>query len=244
MAKLDAKGHLRGVLGPTTTRVVHGVNLIQSKGNKPKQTQNTKKAAHTFGYASRNSKIIRLSICDFIYNKHDRNFFRRLTSATLGLLKKNTAYPLGERTFFNTPMQGLVGFDFNINSPFQSFCTLPLRIQTVASEKVILQFDSFVAQDYLTFPPQASAVQIDFTLLHIPLTTAAGHSSSSYSLYVTPHEVVQADQWEIPLTSPLTFTLIIAELNYVKTVSKDKQISINTCDFHPSCIVYVHNGLG
>lgn len=83
MAKVDAKGNIRGIIGPVTACVLHGVNLVQSRGTKPKQTPNTKKAATAFGYVSKHCKIIRLTIGEILYKNHDPNFSRRLTDTTL-----------------------------------------------------------------------------------------------------------------------------------------------------------------
>ncbi|MDM1351983.1 hypothetical protein [Myroides marinus] len=67
MARVDSQGHFRGALGPLSARLVNGQYVVQTKGKKPKQTEETKKAASDFGYASKNCKIIRLAICEIIY---------------------------------------------------------------------------------------------------------------------------------------------------------------------------------
>lgn len=242
MAKLDPKGNLRGILGPSYTRVVNGVNIIQSKGRTPKQTPNTKKAASAFGYASRNSKIIRLAICDFLGKNYDHNLFRRFTGATLQLLQKNKAYPLNKCTFFNTNMQGLIGFDFNSHSPFSDSCTLPISIKT-KDGKAILHLDSFTVADYFNFPAYASEARLDFTLLNIGLTTRSSTTSSTFSIDFAENETVDPQVWETALTTAPNFAVMIAEIHYFRILNKDKKIGLNNPNFHPCCLVYVNNGL-
>jgi|GEM_PF-3035762 len=243
MAKVDLKGNMRGVIGPITTRILHGVKIAQSKGKKPKQTANTKKAATAFGYVSKHCKTIRLAICEILYKNHDANFSRRLTGSTLKLFMKNTEIPIEQRTFHNTKLQGLVGFDLNVNSPFATFCSLPLSVQTLSGNKTVLQLEPFLAEDYFIFPEHISIVKLEFTLLHLDLLSGIGTTPETFSIRFTPYENIAAQTWEIPLPETANFTIMIAELNYFKTVNKHKEISINNKDFHPSCIVYIDNGV-
>lgn len=243
MAKVDSKGNMRGIIGAVSTRVLHGVNIVQSRGTKPKQTINTKKAATAFGYVSRHCKTIRLAIGEMLYKNHDANFSRRLTGTMLKLFNKNTQIPVDQRTFLNTSLQGVVGFDLNANSPFTSFCTLPLLAQTVDGHKTVLKLDAFLASDYFIFPAHTSEVKLEFTLIHLAFPTGGYAPTETFSIHFTQHERVSAQIWETSLPSTANFTLMIAELNYFKIVNKHKKISVNNKDFHPSCIVYLDNGL-
>lgn len=243
MAKVDLKGNLRGIIGPVNTRVLHGMNLVQSRVIKPKQTLKTKKAATAFGYVSKHCKIIRLAIGEILYKNHDPYFYRRLTGTMLKLFNKNTQIPVDQRTFLNTSLQGLVGFDLNANSPFATFCPLPFRVQTLDGTKTVLQLDAFVASDYFTFPAHASEATLEFTLLHLVLPSNVDTRTETFSIPFTQNESILAQVWETVLPVTTNFTLMIAELSYSKTVNKHKKISLNNKDFHPSCIVYIHNGV-
>ena len=243
MAKVDPKGNIRGIIGPISTRVLHGVNIVQSRGTKPKQTANTKKAATAFGYVSKHCKIIRLAIGEILYKNHDANFSRRLTGTTLQLFNKNTQIPIEQRTFLNTSLQGLVGFDLNTNSPFDTFCTLPFLLQTAEGNKIVLQLDAFLASDYFIFPEYTTEATLEFSLLHLALPSGSNTVTETFSIRFTPNERVLAQVWEKTLPTSANFTIVIAELNYFKTVNKNKKISLNNKEFHPSCIVYLDNGV-
>ncbi|WP_410879411.1 hypothetical protein [Myroides sp. DW712] len=243
MAKVDSKGNMRGIIGAVSTRVLHGVNIVQSRGVKPKQTANTKKAATAFGYVSRHCKTIRLAIGEVLYKNHDPNFSRRLTATMLKLFNKNTQIPIDQRTFLNTSLQGLVGFDLNANSPFATFCTLPLLAKTVGNNKTVLQLDAFQASDSFIFPAHPSEAQLEFTLIPLAFPLGINTPTETFSIRFTKNEKVAEQIWETSLPSTATFTFMVAELTYFKAINRHKKISINSKDFHPSCIVYIDNGV-
>ena len=242
MAKVDPKGNLRGTIGPISTRVLDGKNIVQQKSVSQKQSANTKKTAKVFGYASHYSKLIRLALCDIIGKNHDRELFRRFTSTTYKLLQNNAETPLEERTFFNTDMQGLIGFDLNSHSPFLDFCTLPIRVETKDPNTLALILDSFLAEDYFVFPENTTEVQLDFTVVPVLLPSMGPTESTTFSLHFTKTEIMDSQVWETPLALPPYFTIVIAEVNYFQKVNNHKKKSVNNPLFHPAAIVYVYNG--
>ncbi|MGG5507127.1 MULTISPECIES: hypothetical protein [unclassified Myroides] len=242
MAKIDKNGNLRGAIGSVTTRVSNNQNIIQQKCIHPKQTANTKKAAQAFGYASKYSKLIRFALCTIIGKNHDRELFRRFTSATYNALKNNVEIPSKERTFFNTNMQSLVGFDLNSHSPFADSCTLPIQVVTMNCNTVVLMLDSFTVQDHFVFPKNTTEVRLDFTLIPVLFPHPSSTESKTFSMHFSKNEVIDAQVWETPLLLPPYFTVMIAEVHYIQKVNMDKTRCINNSLFHPATIVYVHNG--
>ncbi|MDM1503972.1 hypothetical protein HX071_17480 [Myroides marinus] len=243
MVRVDSQGHFRGGLGPLSARLVNGQYVVQTKGKKPKQTEETKKAASDFGYASKNCKIIRLAICEIIYKNHDKDFFRRFTTSARKLLKQNTEYSAGKRTFFNTNMQGLVGFDFNMNSPYREYCTLPIQIQTISNNKVKLNIESFTPHDYFNLAKSTAEIQVDFTLISTHLKEFTSLDTKPFSLKFSENTIVPTQEWEAEIALKDSFTVIIAEIWHTHTTLADKKVVINNNEFHPSSIIYVNNGM-
>lgn len=243
MAKIDPNGNIKGLIGPLSARVVNGACILQMKAKNPKQTKRTKQTAKDFGYASKNCKTIRLAICETIYKNHDKNLFLRFTTLGKKLLALNSEFEAGNRTFFNTDMQGLVGFELNTHSPYTQYCTLPLQIQTIDKHKVVLTIDSFSAKNHFCFPEYSSQVQIDFTLISTSLKETGGTNTKSFSLHFTAHDLIPAQQWETEITLEDSFTVMIAEVWYFRKQNEHKKVCINHKEFHPSAIIYVNNGM-
>ncbi|MCC9043183.1 hypothetical protein LNQ81_10910 [Myroides sp. M-43] len=151
MAIINSKGQSKGNLGPTTTCVVNGVNIVQARNRKPKQTKETKKAASDFGYASKLCKVLRTSVVQIISKNHDNKLYIRFTTADTNLLKLNPAIPKGQRTLMNTDMTGLIGFDFNINNPFAHYCRLPIEVKRISDNQLAVNTPAFASKDFFTF---------------------------------------------------------------------------------------------
>lgn len=243
MARINSKGNVVGAIGMLTFRELYGKNIVQTKGRKPRQTDETKKAALDFGYASRNSKVIRLAICEVIYKNHDKDFFRRFTTITNALLKQNTEFMAGKRTFFNTDMQGLVGFEFNLNSHYRKHCNLPIEITTLETNRVIVKIDSFVPQDCFSFAKKACEIKLDLTLISTNLQDFTTLDTKNFSIDIVKNKVVPAQEWLTEITLKESFTVIIAEIWFSQNTLAGKKVVINNKDFHPSSIIYVNNGM-
>lgn len=93
--------------------------------------------------------------------------------------------PLDQRTFLNTSLQGLVGFDLNTNSTFTSFSTLPFLVQTLDGNKIVLQHEAFLASDCFIFPEYTTEATLEFSLLHLALPSDSNTITETFSIHFT-----------------------------------------------------------
>jgi len=114
---------LRGTIGPISMRASRGQQLVSQRPGKGgvKQTADTKKAANTFGMASRLAGHIRRSFANWIEGLCDSDLVSRLNTVTLECLIPFRDAETRLFKFVGSSFRHLERLDFNIKSPLMKY---------------------------------------------------------------------------------------------------------------------------
>ncbi|WP_028296703.1 hypothetical protein [Olivibacter sitiensis] len=137
MAIVDSQGFVRGKLNDEVIyRKLNGKNVLQYKPAEVKRSFKAKLAAHEFGIASNVGKAIRM-LAAKPKELRDANMHARLnTLLTKSLRRVNR--DIGERDIRDIDPADLIGFQFNMDAPFEKTLNFPLRCHV--SEEGIIHF--------------------------------------------------------------------------------------------------------
>lgn len=160
MARLN-RNFLHGALGPVVFKQVGNVQFLTSKvkAGTMKQTKNTKKAANTFGMASRLGAQIRGSFENEIYTFRDTEMHSRLSAGLNTLLSHVRNLPKGSFNFETQSFSPLIGFEFNEYSPLKKNMMANPAIDVDAGKLTILFPDKELLQ-LVKFPAKAVYCEI------------------------------------------------------------------------------------
>lgn len=241
MAIIDAKGNTRGKYLKATFRVMNGKNIMQGKGGSKKLTPKSRQTASDFGRVQKSNKLLRNPIQDVLNNNHCKKMYMRLNSLVLKQFHLNDAIPQGQRTFLNTDLSSLIGFDFNSNSPFKQYCTLPIKFIKQDNKELLISIDSFKTNDYFIIEGYTSQIKVELYILYQQISHPQIRKYETISFTVTKNEEFSAKEWLVTNSLSESITLVVGQLWYIKTTVTKHIVMINSKDFHPSSILYIDN---
>ncbi|MEC4052977.1 hypothetical protein VSP10_09250 [Myroides odoratimimus] len=243
MAKIDAKGRPQGKYLNSVFRIVDNKVIMQGKPSKQKQTKKTKQAATDFGTVQKCNRQLRHLIQLAMNNNHCRKMHLRMNTLALAQLRNNEVFSLGQRTYFNTDLSGMVGFDFNTNTPFGEYCTLPISFLKLNNHKTRISIDTSTINDYFNFENNTSEIKVELFIQYHQLNYQEIHKTESISFTVKKGEILSAKEWIMQNTLESSITLVVGQLWYLKQTLTGQYVMINNREFHPSSILYLDNGL-
>ncbi|WP_374165784.1 hypothetical protein [Arcticibacter sp. MXS-1] len=132
MAIIDKNGGIHGSAGSVVYRTYRGMNVVQSKPKKKKQTPASIRSACEFGLASSAARVIREAFYPLHRSRHDGGMGNRLTSAVCTSIRAS-AKERGERDLHDGNLSFLEGFSFNAASPL--FPSLQVKPQVSLTEE-------------------------------------------------------------------------------------------------------------
>lgn len=214
MAIIDAKGNTRGKYLKATFRVMNGKNIMQGKGGSKKLTPKSRQTALDFGRVQTSNKLLRNSIQGVLNNNHCKKMYMKLNSLVLKQFHLNETIPQGQRTFLNTDLSSLIGFDFN--SQFKQYCTLPIKFVKQDNNELLILIDSFKANDYFIFEGYTSQIKVELFILYQQISHPQVKKYETISFTIDKDEKFSAKEWLV--TNPLSesITLIVGQLWYLK----------------------------
>ncbi|RXF70672.1 hypothetical protein [Arcticibacter tournemirensis] len=133
MAVIDIKGGIHGTAGSVVYRSYGGMNIVQSRPRRFKQTQASQEAAGEFGLISQVSKVIREAFRPFYHHFHDGGMVNRMTAAVSRSIRGSRSRKRGERDLHDGELSFLEGLEFNEDSKFSQ--ALQIKPQVRRNEK-------------------------------------------------------------------------------------------------------------
>lgn len=137
MARLNAKQQLKGLIGPVYVRMLNGKQVVQTRPTNRKKSSGTSASGESFGLAVATSKAIRSALLPLLCLGTDSYVSQRLT----GVLKKAFHQPAGSSTpldFFTADLAGLVGFEFQKETPLERYMNLNLPFEITSDGRLQL----------------------------------------------------------------------------------------------------------
>ncbi|RXF71078.1 hypothetical protein [Arcticibacter tournemirensis] len=133
MAVIDSKGGIHGTAGSVVYRSYRGMNIVQGRPRRFKQTQASQEAAGEFGLISQASKVIREAFRPFYHHFHDGGMVNRMTAAVSRSIRGSRSRERGDRDLHDGELSFLEGLEFNENFKFSQ--ALQIRPQVRRNEK-------------------------------------------------------------------------------------------------------------
>ncbi|KAA8486692.1 hypothetical protein BDE36_0930 [Arcticibacter tournemirensis] len=133
MAVIDSKGGIHGTAGPVVYRSYRGMNIVQSRPRRFKQTQASQEAAGEFGLISQASKVLREAFRPFYHHFYDGGMVNRMTAAVSRSIRGSRSRERGDRDLHDGELSFLEGLEFNEDSKFSQ--VLQVKPQVRRNEK-------------------------------------------------------------------------------------------------------------
>ncbi|MGX5688685.1 hypothetical protein [Arcticibacter tournemirensis] len=133
MAVIDSKGGIHGTAGSVVYRSYRGMNIVQGRPRRFKQTQASQEAAGEFGLISQASKILREAFRPFYHHFYDGGMVNRMTAAVSRAIRGSRSRERGDRDLHDGELSFLEGLEFNEDSKFLQ--ALQIRPQVRRNEK-------------------------------------------------------------------------------------------------------------
>lgn len=241
MAQLNNKKAFSGLIGNLVFRTLNGQQIVQSRPNKVKQTSNTKASASEFRQCSTWAKQLRLDLFAFLNNDTDSYMFRRLTGSFYNALMSNTLIPKGQRTPLNATMSDLVGFDFNLNSPFQDYFLPNIKVTANSQKQITVVVPEFEPKTQVKYPERNLQAEL---LVYVYAGTLEPNAPKTEAFFTLPIEQAAALQPETTWTSPVLpdnhLVVVSAKLLYYTHNKFTGKTYLNTTALSPSMILFAN----
>ncbi|OYU81030.1 MAG: hypothetical protein CFE23_05920 [Flavobacterium sp. BFFFF1] len=241
MARINAKGHLSGAVGPVYFRILNGKPIVQSKPGKGnvKQAAATKAGASEFGAASKTAKCIRAALFPILQDLADVTMFQRFTAAVYAAVRANTTVTKGNRRLADGDLSLLEGFEFNHNSPFAKYSSLSPQITCLPDGKLAISLADTASAEAFKIPhPKASGTE-----LRVMVTVVDPHSGmfvndERFSVSISGSStVVPAQAWTTAILPAGHLVFVTMALRYYREDRSAGNIPLNSRELHPCRMV-------
>ena len=243
MGVIGVKNSLSGMVGDVVVREFNGKKIMQSRPRKHKKSKAVQESSTEFVYASRFGKDLREKLSSVLMKYQDVNMYRRFLSALYKTLQMNDEYPKGERRFSNTDLSPLVGFDFNINSPWSEYATVPMKFNRVSKTSLEVEISKQETSKGIYFPDYSSQVELVLVCYSYAESSSEPHEESVFKMPIKEGKgIEEAISFSFDIASDATLVFVVATLFYEDNRSKVVKSYMNNIDLHPCQLVYAESG--
>lgn len=242
MAKIDSKGMVSGTAGSVVYRKYRGMNIIQGKPRKFKQTENSVRASTEFGLSSSTAAVIRRAFED-AYIHRDGEAASRSTQLVYQSIRNSSVAPAGQRDLHDADLSVLRGMEFNKNSRLSDL---------ISPDNTICEAYEGGIQVKISLPGPMSALKKPLgikqaaKLFRIRLTLIGFNFRKEYYEYLgvqdidlrssenLNEQVVRFDYGQRP---ELLIMLSVSILAYKQTGMKEGLMLLNSKEYSPCAII-------
>jgi hypothetical protein len=240
MATINSKGHLTGTVGPVSYRIVRGKTIVQSKPGRGNVNQSlaTKKRASEFGMAQQIAKKIRTALFPLLQNKTDSTCYYRFGSKVYQAMLGNSAVPQSARSLATGDLALLDRFQFNENSPFENFCSVPITVAENETGGLVLSIPDFRVAEAILPNPLATAAKLCLLVTGFDTEQYSESFSEIVTLEIPFHvATVAAQEWVLATVPAGHLMVVTAALFYLKQDRIMGAVVLNDQELHPCEIV-------
>lgn len=242
MAKIDSKGMVSGTAGSVVYRKYRGMNIIQGKPRKFKQTENSVRASTEFGLSSSTAAVIRRAFED-AYIHRDGEAASRSTQLVYQSIRNSSVALAGQRDLHDADLSVLRGMEFNKNSRLSDL---------ISPDNTICEAYEGGLQVKISLPGPMSALKRPLgikqaaKIYRIRLTLIGFNFRKEYYEYLgvqdidlrssenLKDQVVRFDYGQRP---ELLIMLSMSILAYKQTGMKDGLMLLNSKEYSPCAII-------
>lgn len=242
MARINNRNKITGLIGNVVFKEVNGQLILQSRPGKNgvHQTTATKKSATDFGNNSVNSKKLYQAMQTLLLGYNDGSMAYRFRAQSYQGVLADTQHPRGQKTLWHGNPHVLQGFEFNLNSLYSNYCSVPTAFNINTNHTVTLDITSFVPKTDLLLPANTQQLTLCFMVNAYHSTTMAVQHQQLFTLPITN---VQNTQQAISFTSSVipvqSLVLVTACILYYNHSAALGNICLNHKGMHPAAIVGV-----
>lgn len=242
MAKIDSKGMVTGTAGSVVYRKYRGMNIIQGKPRKFKQTENSVRASTEFGLSSSTAAVIRRAF-EEAYVYRDGNAVSRSTQQVYRSIRNSSTAPVGKRDLHDADISMLQGMEFNNNSKLSDLISQNVSTCEAYEGGMQVKINLTTAMSTLKNPLE---IKQSANLYRIRLTLIGFNFRKEYYEYlgvkdidlrsreILQEQVVKFDYGQRPeLLTMMSMTL----LAYKETGMKDGMVLLNSKEYSPCAII-------
>lgn len=241
MARLNNKKAFSGLIGNLVFRTLEGQQIVQSRPNSVKQTSNTKASASEFRHCSIWAKQLRLDLWAFLNKDTDSYMFRRLTGNFYKALMSNTNILKGQRTPLNANMSDLVGFDFNLNSPFKDYFLPNIEVTADSQKQITLIVPELEPKTQVKYPERTMEAEL---LVYVYAGTLVSNAPITEAFVTIPINRAASVHPETSWTSPVLpdnhLVVVSAKIMYYTYNKFTGKNYLNNKQLCPSMILFAN----
>jgi len=242
MARINTKGLLSGTVGNYTFKVINGIGIVQSRPGKGgvKQTVATKSSASEFGNAHRLAKKIREAQFPLLQDMADSRMYNRFATALYRTVLSADGLPKGTRTIRDGDLGALGQFQFNIQSPFSKYCSVPIQAALDGQDRMHIVLDAFDPTKDVLNPEMASEARLAILVTAFdPEDGTESHAELFQLAFGISDTATQTQEWTSGVLPKGTIVFVSAALFYYRDNSLIGPVGLNSKKMHPAEIVKV-----
>jgi hypothetical protein len=245
MAILSSTGFLTKSSGNVVYRKYRGLNIMQKRPKKFKQTQATVECSTDFGVASASGLALRTAFSALHHNTgHDGGMVNRMTSVAYQALRRSQKALAGQRDLHDAPLEGFVGFQFNVNSPLNKALLIKPVVSRGEQGEVIVELPQINAkQDIVTPFDRVSRHRIRLLLIAFNLRGEFCEFTGEAIFEVPNGGSVAAQRFvfdnEVPKGCMLMLGMTMTSL---RTIEGEGDYLLNNKEFNPAAIIAAFAG--
>ena len=242
MAKVDNKGMVRGTAGPVVYRGYRGMNIIQGKPRKFKQTSASIRASTEFGLSSTTAAVIRQAFQP-AYIHRDGEAVSRSTQLVYRGIRGSRSGRVGQRDLHDAGLDSIIGMDFNINSRLSEVLQVSQRVERDAQGRISVFMGALNAKTDLRVPlsisKAVSKYRIRFSLIGFNFRKEYYEYLEVKDIELRKHGQLEAQEirFETQPEADQLLMLSVSLLAYSETRMEEGYVLLNSKEFSPCAII-------
>jgi hypothetical protein len=242
MAKVDNKGMVRGTAGSVVYRGYRGMNIIQGKPRKFKQTSRSIRASTEFGLSSTTAAVIRNAFQP-AYIHRDGEAVSRSTQLVYRGIRGSLSGSVGQRDLHDADLNSLIGMDFNTNSRLSEVLQVGQRVERDEQGRISVFMGSVNAKTDLRVPlsisKAVSKYRIRFSLIGFNFRQEYFEYLEVKDVEVSKYGQLEAQEirFETQPEADQLLMLSVSLLAYRETRMEEGYVLLNSKEFSPCTII-------
>jgi len=242
MAKINSKGMVSGMAGSVVYRNYRGMNIIQGKSKKFKQTAESIKASTEFGLSSSTAAIIR-SAFEPAYLHRDGEAAARCTQLVYRSIRNSLTGFRGHRDLHDGDLSFVNGMEFNIKSKLSEVFQVSHQVSRDERGKIVVSLAAIEAKTAIRPPSwilkQTSRYRVRFSLIGFNFRKEYYEYLEFRDVEISKYEKVEAQQIVFHTEPPQDQILLLSmTLMAYSGMSRDEGgVLLNSREFSPCALI-------
>jgi len=242
MAKVDNKGMVRGTAGSVVYRGYRGMNIIQGKPRKFKQTSKTVRASTEFGLSSTTAAVIRNAFQPACIYR-DGEAVSRSTQLVYRGIRGSLSGSVGQRDLHDADLDSITGMDFNIKSRMSEVLKVSQRVERDEQGRISVLMGALNAKTDLRVPQSISKAvskyRIRFSLIGFNFRKEYYEYLEVKDVELSKHGQLEAQEvrFETQPEADQLLMLSVSLLAYSETRMEEGYVLLNSKEFSPCSII-------